>query len=241
MAVDLQRNHSCIYVICNYLKSPVPRTISIIGQQLDMIFNIILECPEECIAFTSAAHFIFRFVWGHFTTRLLFISKQHRWDTSQKFPSKYQLKFYFTSMAPITLFRRCFRCGLTARWRLVVMVSNQASLATLLSWMLDVLIKQKLRHMPEAATQRDIATRRVHARRAALQQDSRLKWNTEVFLKYLSTGSNILHLSLIFFFITLREEFCTYSNCSGNGKYRNLHTSKRRGYYFRNTNYNWLC
>lgn len=199
MAVGLQRNPSCIYVICNYLKHPVPWT-SINGQQLDMIFNIILECPQKCIVFPSAAHFIFQFVRRHFTTRLLFISKQHRWDTSKKFPYKYQLKFYFTSMAPLTLFRRCFRCGLTARWRLVAMVSNQASLATLLSSMLDVPIKWKLWHMPEAATQRDIATRRVHVRRAALQQDSRLKWNTEEFLKYLSTGSNILHLSSFFYY-----------------------------------------
>ena len=74
--------------------------------------------------------------------------------------------------------------------------------------------------MPEAATQMDIATRRVHARRAALQQDSRLKWNKEHFLKYLSissnigsniksnigsnTGSNILHLNSIFFHYTKR-------------------------------------
>lgn len=49
--------------------------------------------------------------------------------------------------------------------------------------------------MPEAATQMDIATRRVHARRAALQLDSRLKWKAEQFLKYVSIGSNILHLS----------------------------------------------
>jgi hypothetical protein len=147
-----------------------------------MIFNIILECPQECTVFPSTANFFFfRFGW-HFTTRLLFISKQHRWVTSQKIPSKYQLKFYFTSTAPLNLFRRCFLCGLTARWRLVAMVSNKASLATLLSWMLDVPIKQKLRHMPEAATQMDIATRRVHARRAALQQDSRLKWTRDSFL-----------------------------------------------------------
>ena len=185
-----------------------------------MIFNIILECPQERIVFPSTANFFFRFAWRHFTTRLLFIIKQHRWDTSQKIPSKYQLKYYFTSTAPLTLFRRFFLCGLTARWRLVAMVRNQASLATLLSWMLDVPIKQKLRHMPEAATQMDIATRRVHARRAALQQDSRLKWNKEHFLKYLSissnigsniksnigsnTGSNILHLNSIFFHYTKR-------------------------------------
>jgi len=55
--------------------------------------------------------------------------------------------------------------------------------------------------MPEAATQMDIATRIVHARRAALQQDSRLKWNTEQFLEHLNTGSNILHLSSIFFLL----------------------------------------
>ena len=100
MAVGLQRNPSCIYVICNYLKSPVPWT-SIIGQQLDMISNIILECPQECIVFPSAAHFIFRFVWRHFTTRLLFISKQHRWDTSQKncvrIPTEVLFHFYGTA------------------------------------------------------------------------------------------------------------------------------------------------
>jgi hypothetical protein len=133
-----------------------------------------------------------------------------------------------------TLFRRFFLCGLTERWRLVAMVRNQASLVTLLSWMLDAPIKQKLRHMPEAATQMDIATRTVHARRAALQQDSRLKLNTEQFPKYLSIGSNILHLSSNFF-ITLSEEFCNYSNCSGNCKDRNLH--KRRRYCFPNSNY----
>ena len=131
------------------------------------------------------------------------------------------------------MFSRCFLCGLTARWRLVAMVSNQASLATLLSWMLDVPIKQTLRHMLEAATQMDIATKRVHARRAALQQDSRLKWNTEQFLKYLSTGSNILHLSLIFFHYTMRGILY----CSKNCKDRNL--LKTRRYFSSNTNY-WL-
>lgn len=134
--------------------------------------------------------------------------------------SQVSLQFHFTTHFVV----RCsFLCGLTARCDRVAMVSKQALQTTLL-WMLDVLIKQKPRHTPGAATRMDSATTRVLVLRAALQQDSRLKCNREQPLSNRALSvtfyTSVQNISC---FTILREEFCSYSYLSGEDRDVNLY------------------